>query len=194
MTPLDGDAPANRDAIDEAIALCERRLTPLWLVGLAALACVAVLVGSVAATRSLAAAQIAYVVGILAVAYLAQRLIELRMSPPWRRALALHRAASGQAALSRRWLRSVTLATALVCVAFAAGSAWLGVDALALSRAQLTTEPWRLFTSMVTHAGAAHLAGTLLALLALGFPVELRIGRRATVGLLLASGAIAALA
>ena len=193
LTALDDADPANRDAIDEAIHLRRKQLEPRWAMG--------AFLGSMAAAFVLgtwfgndpAIGELAAYPAVIAMAILTYRIGNARLTPGWRAAIETHRIGVGDRELRRaRWL-STTMAAMTICVVVVAIEAKIGIDALDFRRGDELARPWRLVTSAFTHAGPVHLIGNMVALLAFGLTIDVRVGRIRTAGILAVAAVVGAL-
>ena len=177
ITALDPLDPANRDAVAAVTQLHATRSTAGWKVALA-MVLVAIPLGIAAMTNNADVQHLAFFAVVLAL--LAFAAVSVLRHREWR-------IPTGDRHAVRGFLTSTTMISVAICLAFVPIAHYVGIDALAYARGD---EPWRIVTSVFTHAGALHLIGNMLALVLFGPPIDRRVGRLRT-ALVLAVAAIA---
>jgi len=85
-------------------------------------------------------------------------------------------------------MKYATLILAGLCIAMFVVQSSIGTDAVILQRSLISTEPWRLITSIFAHDGIGHLLSNMFALVLFGLLLEVRIGSGRLVALFLGSG------
>lgn len=185
LTVLDDRDPANRDAVAEAIALRRQIMQPRWLLPGAFAAAGLGLLGVAKVTGDFAAGQLGAYAGMFLWMIGGSVYARRRLSPQWTAAIAHFDGASGNAMLRHRTRTSTTVLAAFVLLAFVGVQLSIGTGKLVYARGYPT---WKIFSSMLAHGGPIHLIGNLLALLAFGMAVDMRVGRVATACILVAAG------
>jgi len=187
LTALDDRDFTNRNAIDEAIALRRQLAQPRWTAAALVLAgAAALLVGTALGKDPRVGEALAYpsLIGALLIGRAVGR---RHLTPAWRAAIASHRHTVRDRALTRAYWTSTTVIALTICLVFVGVEIAVGIDALAFQRGDELTRPWRIATSAFSHAGPLHLLGNVVALLAFGLAIDLRIGRLATATILAVS-------
>jgi membrane associated rhomboid family serine protease len=185
LTVLDDEDPANKDAIAEAITLRKQILQPSWMLpGAFAAGGIAFLVGSWLG-KDMAFGELAMYVALFAWFPIMGAASKRRLSPQWLAAIEHFDGGPGSRALRHRTRTSMTAIAALVLVMFVGVQLKVGTANVVYARGY---PAYKIFTSMLSHSGPIHLIGNLLALLAFGIAIDLRVGRPATAVILVASG------
>ncbi len=185
LTVLDDADPANKDAIAEAIQLRRQLMTPRWtLPGTFAAFGGGLLVGA-KLTGDLAAGELFGYLGAIVFAVISSIAGRRRLTPAWRAAIEHVDHASGRRELRHATRWSATMLAAAVCIAFVPIQLAVGTEHVTYMRGD---PPWHIATSMIAHGNVIHLLGNLLALFVFGITVDLRVGRVATLAILVASG------
>jgi membrane associated rhomboid family serine protease len=177
ITALDPLDPANRDAVAAVTQLHSTRSASGWKI-LLGVVFVAVPLGFAALTNNEELQHLTF--AAVALAVVAFAVVSSLRHREWR-------IPTGDPHAIRNFLTSTTMISVAICLAFVPIASTVGIDALAYARGR---EPWRIVTSVFTHAGALHLVGNMFALLMFGPTIDRRVGRLYT-AVVLAAAAIA---